>query len=183
MTELNDTETFDKVITGDFIAFKSLFDKYYEPLCHYALNFTRDTYLAEDAVQEVFIKIWEKKRKMKFTRSVKSYFYTAVKNKCLDKLKSERIRSIHSTHFFEREDKFISLNEIEYDEFSFHLSECVEKLPSRCKEVFTWSRFHNMKQEKIASEMGISLKTVKAQIGKALKLIRDCINTSYPEYL
>lgn len=150
-------------------------------MCHYALKFIHDTHLAEDIIQEVFIKIWEEKIRIRIIKSVKSYLYKSVRNKCLDKLKSEHIRSVHTKSFFEEKNKIVDSVEIEYEEFRYHLSECVEKLPPRCKNVYTCSRFQNMKQEKIASEMGISLKTVKFQIGKALKLIRDCLSISYPE--
>ena len=182
MAESDDIRNFVKIRAGDFNAFRALFDNFYVPLCRYTLNFIHDTYLSDDIVQEVFIKIWEERGRIKIDKSVKSYLYTAVKNKCLDKLRSENIRSVHSKSFFEEKDQIIESVEMEYNEFRCHLSACVEKLPPRCKDVFTYSRFQDMKQEKIASEMGISLKTVKAQMGKALKLVRDCLGIVFPEF-
>jgi RNA polymerase sigma-70 factor (ECF subfamily) len=179
--ELNDSKNFEKIRAGDVVAFRAVFDKYYTPMCHYALKFIHDTYLADDIVQEVFIRIWEAKEKIRIVKSLKSYLYISVRNKCLDKLKSEHIRSLHAKSFFEERDKVIDSIDVEYEEFRYHLSACVEKLPPRCKDIYTYSRFQNIRQEKIALEMGISLKTVKSQIGKALRLIRDCLSIFYPE--
>lgn len=162
---------------------QALFDKYYVPLCHYAQKFVHDYWLAEDVVQEVFIKIWEDKGRIGTIRSAKSWLYIAVKNKCLDRLRSENTRLGHTKTFLEGKDDFIDSIAIEYEEFSHHLSECIGSLPPRCKDVFTHSRFQDMKQEGIALQMGISLKTVKAHMGKALKLIRECLSISYPEFL
>ncbi len=183
VTKRYDGENFDKLRTGDLNTLKPLFDTFYVPLCHYALKFVHDTWMAEDIVQEVFIKIWEEEGRIGTIRSVKSWLYIAVKNKCLDKLRSEKIRTGHTRSFFLQKDQSIDSNEIEYEEFRSYLSECVGKLPPRCKDAFTYSRFHGLKQEEIATEMGTSLKTVKAQIGKALKMIRDCMNIFYPEVL
>lgn len=77
----------------------------------------------------------------------------------------------------------ISEKEIEQEEFKNYLFQCIGKLPPRCREVFEKSRFEEMKQEKIATSLDISIKTVKAQIGKALQMIRSCLELSYPEFL
>ena len=147
------------------------------------LSFFFDSFISEDVVQEVFIKIWEDRKKIDIIGSVKSYLYSAVKNKSLNRIESESVRQKYSKQAFDIQSRVISQNELEQEEFRNHLFWCIDKLPPRCKEVFQNSRFEDLKQEQIAQNLKISIKTVKAQIGKALKLIRDCLQISYPEYL
>lgn len=172
----------DKVKAGDYDAYRLLFERYYNVLCNYAGRFLNDDFISEDVVQEVFVKIWEDRKRIVITQSVKSYLYTAVKNKSLNRLESESARQKYTSRFFEHESNLVDSDELEQEEFRNHLFFCIEKLPPRCKEVFAQSRFEKIRQEKISMNLNISLKTVKAQIGKALKLIRDCLQFSYPEY-
>jgi RNA polymerase sigma-70 factor (ECF subfamily) len=133
-------------------------------------------------VQEVFIKIWEKRKTLEISGSVKSYLYASVKNTCLNRLKADKSRRVNTDYFLGQRDKVVDHSEIEQEEFRSQLFKCIEKLPPRCKEVFVQSRFDDLKQEKIAESLDITLKTVKAQIGKALKLLKTCLQPSYPEY-
>jgi RNA polymerase sigma-70 factor, ECF subfamily len=180
---LTDIQLLKKIGTGDYNAFRLLFDRYYSPLCNFAFRFLRDDFITEDTVQEVFTKIWEDRKSVNINESVKSYLYIAVRNKSLNKIKSESVRQEYTNRFLENNNIFVTEIRLEQEEFRNYLFQCIEKLPPRCKEVFTKSRFEEMKQEGIASSLDISLKTVKAHIGKALRLIRACLQITYPEYL
>ena len=182
MSENFEIENFDKVREGNFEAFRLLFEQFYTRLCNYASHYFQDDFSDEDVVQDVFAKIWEDRRKIRISGSVKSYLYTSVKNACLNKLKSESIRLGYTSAYLENKNSIVDSDEIEQQEFRNYLSQCIEKLPPRCKDVFIQSRFNETKQEKIALDMEISIKTVKTQIGKALKFLRDCLRISYPEY-
>jgi RNA polymerase sigma-70 factor (ECF subfamily) len=182
VNENSDINVFHKIKEGNFDAFNLLFEQYYTPLCNYASGYFRDDFTCEDIVQEVFVKIWGNRQKIRISGSLKSYLYTAVKNASLNKLKSESIRQSYISAYSENEEHLAEADEIELQEFREYLARCIEKLPPRCKDVFIQSRFNDTKQEKIASDMEISVKTVKAQIGKALKYIRECLQTSYPEF-
>ena len=177
-----DIQVFKRIKSGDYEAFKLLFDCYYSVLCNYSLKFIDEHFIADDIVQEVFIKIWEKRKTIVITSSVKSYLYTAVKNKCLNRLKSEFTRTEYLKHYSAQENIIVDYSEIEQEEFRNFLFQCIEKLPPRCKDVFLQSRFSELKQEMIAKSMNIALKTVKAQIGKALKLLKICLQPNFSEY-
>jgi RNA polymerase sigma-70 factor (ECF subfamily) len=179
----NDNQLLNKIKAGDYNAFGFLFNRYYGLLCNYALRFVRDDFISEDIVQEVFVKIWESRAKLKIIGSVKSYLYIAVKNKSINKLQSEAVRQKYTSNFFSYQSKEVSQTELEQEEFRNHLFNCIQKLPPRCHDVFTKSRFNEMKQEQIAQKMDISLKTVKAQIGKALRFIQSCLKIQYPEFI
>ncbi|HKJ43262.1 MAG TPA: sigma-70 family RNA polymerase sigma factor, partial [Sunxiuqinia sp.] len=96
MKREEDILIFDQVTRGGSNEFETLFKKYYNSLCHFSMKYVQDDFIAEDVVQEVFTKIWEDKRKIKIQGSVKSYLYTAVRNRSLNKLKSETTREGHT---------------------------------------------------------------------------------------
>ncbi|MGQ8338751.1 RNA polymerase sigma factor [Sunxiuqinia sp. A32] len=179
---INDLQLIEKIRNGDYRAFRLLFETYHTPLCNFSVSYVSQYVIADDIVQEVFIKIWEKRRKLFISGSVKSYLYTAVKNHSLNRLKSEAIRQEHTHLFSVIQDESIVDSEIELEEFRNYLFQCIEQLPPRCKDVFLESRFKGSKQEMIANTYDITVKTVKAQIGKALKMLKDCLQISYPEY-
>lgn len=178
----NDLQLIAEIKTGNYHAFGILFERYYSLLCHIAFRYVKNDFLAEDIVQEVFVKVWETRAMINITGSVKSYLYIAVKNGSLNKIQSETVRREYSSRFQNYQSNEVLQAELEQTEFREHLFRCIQKLPPRCKDVFVESRFNEMKQDQIAAKMQISLKTVKAQVGKALKYIKDCLQTYYPEY-
>jgi RNA polymerase sigma-70 factor (ECF subfamily) len=181
-TNLSELVLVDKIKAGDYEAFRCLYESYYNFLCNYAARFVKDNFISEDVVQEVFVKIWENRRHINIKESVRSYLCSAVKNRSLNRLESESTRQKYTNRFFKSKSNLIDSDELEQEEFRNHLFSCIEKLPLRCKEAFVQSRFDKLKQEKIALNLNISPATVKTQIHKALKLIRDCLRFSYPEY-
>ncbi len=178
----DDIQLLVRIKTGDYNAFEILFNRYYNFLCNSALMFVKDSFLAEDIVQEVFVKIWETRTVINITSSIKSYLFIAVKNRSLNKIQSETVRKEYSSRFLNQQNNEVLQVELEQEEFREHLYRCIQKLPPRCKDVFLESRFKEMKQEQIAAKMHISLKTVKTQVSKALRYIQNCLQLYYPEY-
>ncbi|MEN6453502.1 MAG: RNA polymerase sigma-70 factor [Prolixibacteraceae bacterium] len=172
----------DKIKAGDYDAFRCLYECYFQFLCNYAAKFVKDGFISEDVVQEVFVKIWENRKHFIVNTSVRSYLCSAVRNRSLNRLESESARQKYTSRFFNSKSNLVDSDELEQEEFRNHLFDCIEKLPLRCKEAFVQSRFDKLKQERIALNLNISHATVKTQIHKALKLIRDCLRFSYPEY-
>ena len=179
---LTDIQLMNKIRIGDFDAFRLLFERYYTPLCNFANSRLHDDFIAEDVVQEFFAKIWEERTRLKITGSIKSYLYMAVKNRSLNRLNAEITRRKYTGDFLINQNGLVDNVDLEQEEFRNYLFECIEKLPPRCKTVFEKSRFEDLKQDEIATAMEISVKTVKAQIGKALKLIKTCVEMVFPEF-
>ena len=179
---LTDIQLMNAIRVGDFDAFRLLFERYYSPLCNFANLRLQDNFIAEDVVQEFFTKVWEDRARIKFTGSIRSYLYTAIKNRSLNRLNAEMNRRKYTGDFRRLQNEQITDIDLELEEFRNYLFGCIEKLPPRCKAVFEKSRFEELKQQEIASAMEISIKTVKAQIGKALRLIKACVERAYPEY-
>lgn len=163
---------------NNFIKFESFFKKYYQELTSIAYNYLKDKDDCKDIVQEVFIKVWEKKKDLIDDPKAIYYLVTAVKNNCISKLRKK-------VYHLSVEDATIQ-NEIRADiyneesaeiQFSTHefITTALEKLPPKCATIFKLSRFDSMTYLDIAKKLDISVKTVENQMGKAIKIMRNYI--------
>ncbi len=160
--------------------FETLFKQHYENLCRYALKYVKDTILVEELVQEVFFKIWEKRSSVRVKISVKSYLFASVRNKCLQHINHNKIienykQSVDTLNKVNNETPFDNLI---YEETLEIFHEAMNTLPERCSHIFKLSRFEGLKYKEIADQLSVSLKTVEANISKALKTFR----IYFPEY-
>jgi len=159
---------------GDKNAYKFLFTEHYTSLCNYIYNISNNRALAEDLVQEVFIKLWEKRETLSIKMSIKSYLYRASHNQFLQYLRKEKYR----LDFIERSKlDLLSLVYIEEESntniYTEKLNALINDLPPKCKTVFLKSKIEKKKYKEIAQEMNISVKTVENHIGKALRILRE----------
>ncbi len=167
-------DLFEEIRKGSRKAYEQLFKTHYAPLVRFAIEFLKDQDAAEDLVQEVFVKIWERRETIEITLAVKAYLYMAVKNHCLNKLKKEQrnafLEDTHentmdwSTNHTEQHADAIGLSQ--------HIQQALEKLPPKCALIFKMSRFEDKTYKEIAESLELSVKTVEAQMGKALHLMR-----------
>ena len=162
---------------GDTKAFESLFHKYFKVLSIYAFKYVGDLDLAQDLTQEVFVKLYEKRKSLEIHASLKSFLYTAVRNCSLDHLRSQRIRSGHKEELKQAhkgrdiDDRDLMLQA----ELQEKIHEAVQQLPPKNQEIFKLSRFEGKKNQEIADQLGISKRTVETQISQALKKIRPIL--------
>ncbi len=161
-----------KLRTGDEEAFNFIFNNYYEGLVLFALGFINDRDQAEEIVQGVFVKIWENHKTLDIKISIKSYLLKAVQNSCYDYIKHHKIKTKFEELFSQKTIK----DEITNDYFSSNLigriDTAINNLPEKTGRIFRMSRFENMKYKEIAEQLNISIKTVEANIGKALQQLR-----------
>ncbi len=164
-----------KVELTDKETHESLFKIWYEPLCKYAYSILKDQFEAEDAVQKVFLKLWDDRHDTNITTSAKSYLYMAVHNISLNRVKQLKIQQRHNQQIaMEGEAEHNEVYEgIVEKELNYRITLAIAQLPPRCKEVFELSRFEMMSYKEIAQELEISPNTVENQIAKALKLLRE----------
>ncbi|CAN5533480.1 RNA polymerase sigma-70 factor [soil metagenome] len=154
-------------------AFEDLFRRLYPPLCKNANMLLNDSDEAEETVQNVFISLWEKRKEMEITISIKSYLYKAVRNASLNRIKHGKVRKLYV-----EEQQYLSpsipATEISIqNELHAQIQKAIEKLPEQCRLIFKLSRFEELKYSEIAEQLGISIKTVENQMGKALKIMRE----------
>lgn len=157
--------------------FKEIFSAEYSKLCRYALTYMQDEHAAEDVVQDTFIRIWETKQDLISSPDIRFYLVTAVRNNCISalrKLKSSNISFPDSAPEGEAEPFLTSRqHQEESDERNRKLRKALDTLPPKCKEVFLMTKMQGLSYKQVAEGLGISIKTVENQMGKALKMLRE----------
>ena len=146
----------------------------YTGLHQYAYTILNDDTLAEEMIHQVFLRILEKKGPVAVHTSLKAYLYRSVNNACLNHLKHQKVKKdyrAHAVYTANRQPDNSSAN-LHYKELEQRLREALNQLPEQCRTIFQLSRFEELKYTEIASQLGLSVKTVENQISKALKRIR-----------
>ncbi|WP_339879441.1 RNA polymerase sigma-70 factor [uncultured Algoriphagus sp.] len=158
-------------------SFEAVFKTYFKALHAYAMAILKESETAEEIVQSVFLKLWEKRETLEISSSLKAYLYRAVYHDSLNHIKHLQVKRKHWDHAHyemtqgkpEQVGEQIKGQENElYERFQLAL----EKLPEKCRMVFNLSRFEELKYQEIADRLEISIKTVEAHMGKALKTLR-----------
>lgn len=154
--------------------FEQLFRDYFTRLCNFAQNYISDLDTTREIVQEVYINLWQKKESIDTDKSIKSYLYASVKNRCLNYIRdNKKFRSyVLDVELADFEVTFES-DAFTESELQTKINNALGKLPEKCRKVFLLSRFEELKYKEIADELNISVKTVEAQMSKALKILRE----------
>lgn len=164
--------------TENDINFDDLFRYNYRPLCLYALHYLQDVDLSEDIVQESYAALWEKLQEGEHILNRKSYLYMMVRNRCLDHLRKKGI----PTESLKPYDTYGIIDDDDAQERSqteAKLWTAIDSLPEKCREVFIMSKRDGLKYEEIAEELGLSVNTVRNQISKALKVLKEGVHKLY----
>ena len=155
-------------------AFGDLFKIHFKQLRNYAFSFVQEQMLAEDIVQTVFLRLWDKIEVLNFSDSIAAYLYRAVYNESLNALKRSKVRrSYHSwlnRHMKDQSDN--AHRKLQLQELEQKLHAAINELPQQCRTIFQLSRYEELRYRDIGLRLGISAKTVENQMGKALKLLR-----------
>ena len=155
--------------------FESLFRLYYTPLCSHALRFVYRQEVAEDIVSEVFFQFWKSEGYTHVQQTYRAYLYAAVRHRAYNYLRDELTGSrvplpLDAATLPNSDVSPQTL--IEYDETVQRIEKAIHGLPSQCQRVFMMSRFESRKNQEIANELSLSLKTVEAHISRALQQLR-----------
>jgi RNA polymerase sigma-70 factor (ECF subfamily) len=151
-----------------------LFKTHFKGLHAYAYIILRDSHLAEEIVQEVFVKLCERASRINIETSLESYLYRSVYNESLNHQKHEKVKARYQTMMSRKQE--IAAQEPasgDYPALEARLRLALGELPQQCRTVFLMSRFEELKYREIADRMGISVKTVENQMGKALRIMRQ----------
>lgn len=175
MNSLNpsESELVKALSKGEIKAFNDLFQIYGNRIYHFAYGYLKSVPDAEELVQDVFLKIWEKRFELKNNLSFKAYIFTISFNI----IRKHFVKKALTTKYFEQqaiEDIDLStIQNIDFQSTRKAIDQLVDQLPVRRKEVFIKSRFEGLTVKEIADELGTSPKTVENQLGEALKFIRE----------
>lgn len=177
-----------KLKKGDPEAFSQLFKQIHSRLLNYCRLFIQDIDLCEDFVQESFIQLWEKHETIIPDKSVESFLFVIVRNKCFSYLKEKRILDsdisyesipVNELQYLYQLD-FLQKEELSIEESLFEsLKNAIESLPEKRKKVFIASKIEGVKQRDIAEQFDISIKTVEKHLSEANKELRKKLQKEY----
>ncbi len=161
--------------------FEALFKTHFIYLSNFAFQYVSDMDTAKDITQKIFVHLWENREKMDTTKSIQSYLFTAVKNRCLNHIRDhKKYRSrildvdIHDVELTYEND-YLAVEELQNK-----IDKAMLQLPEKCREVFELSRYQNKKYKEIAEILNISVKTVEAHMSRALKSLRTDLQDYLP---
>ena len=165
-------------IPGDEAAFKALFTEHYKGMYSYACIILKDEVDAEEIVQSVFVRLWEKQGLLQIETSLKAYLYRIVYNDCMNHIKHRAV-----VLKFQKEKTYVMKNEsgnaedkLAATQLNEKLGNALRELPEQCRTIFQLSRFEELKYREIAVQLDISEKTVENHLTKALKRLRLSLN-------
>lgn len=176
-----------RIRAGDGAAFEAMFRQYYEPLLRFALTYLPVRESAEDLVQDVFYRIWEHRERWAVRTTLAAYLYAAVRNRALDYVRHQLVEQQWEERALLARDvtaatlrvpPVSALAQLELGELDLVIRRAVDRLPERCRQTFLLSRVHGLAYAEIAAVMGTSVKTVKIQMGRALKALRAAVAAS-----
>jgi RNA polymerase sigma-70 factor (ECF subfamily) len=152
-------------------SFEHLFREYFPPLMTFARKILGDEDDAREIVHRVFINLWEKRKDLDLSTSLKSYLFTSVHNRSLNLIRDRKkfsdaeIPEVAGDHDVSQQMETLELEN--------RISEVIASLPEKCREIFELNRFEGLKYSEIAEKLDISVKTVENQMSKALKILRE----------
>lgn len=156
--------------------FENIFNAHFKGLTLFSFRYVKDIEAAKEIVQDAFVSLWEKRESIDVSKQVKSYLSTIVYNKSLNYLRDNRKFSqelLKAENLYGFVSYSGSDSELISSEITGKINSALEMLPEKCREVFKMSRFGDMKYQQIADALNISIKTVEAQMAKALKIMRE----------
>ncbi len=167
----------ERIRAGDEAAFEALFKTYYRPLCDFVHGYVRSRETAEELVQTVFLRIWEKRESWEPVTGIRAYLFAACRNQALDHLRHRRVvgRVMVASRCIELEPSALARPDEATDaaELSEALRRAVDELPERRRAVLVLRWQHQLSNLEIARALGISLKGVEAHVTRALAGLRE----------
>lgn len=163
---------------GDKKAFEEIYTEFFGVHYHLCLQYLHDEKVAEEIVQDTFLKLWEIRATLNDQINIRSFLYTITKNNCLNYLRNQKIsmKHIENIKYMEMQFNYEALeklgNYIQFEELKSKIEGAINQLPDELAETFRLSRFEELSYREIAEKQSISVKTVEARISKALKILR-----------
>lgn len=169
----------DDVIHSDPDYFKALYEKFFLPLTAFAEAIVYDREEAKDIVQDVFFYLWDNAEKIRIDESIKSYLFSSVKHKALNNIRHYKIIDLHSDRikeaYLKAEEEDLRIFEDRIEE----VTEAIELLPAKMRQVVDLRIKNEMKYEEIAEYLKISKNTVKTHLKRAIKIIKSNLTSLF----
>jgi RNA polymerase sigma-70 factor (ECF subfamily) len=177
-----DRDWAERIRAGDTAAFEAMVRAYADPLFGYAYTFVRSRDVAEELVQDLFVRLWSQRETWDVPRSLLSYLFQATRNRAVSYLRHARVERRFRERALLGEDastlgpRPVPADEsARVEELSAAIARAVAAMPQRCREVFTLSREQQLTYPQIAEALQISVKTVEIHMGRALAMLRAAL--------
>lgn len=178
MTRTTEAQPLPEIVQLDEQGLHTIFQRYYAPLCLFAYQFTDDRELAADLVQEAFIKLWELRTHFSYQHQVRSFLYLTVRNKALNELEHQRVVKEYAADYqLKASEVFFEETLIEQETYRI-LTEAIDTLPTRMKEVMQWA-LRGKKNAEIAELLDCSIENVRSLRQQAYKRLRQQLKDYY----
>ncbi len=171
-----------KVKKGDKNAFETLYKNYFSFLCLYAFGMVHEEGLVKEIVNDVFLKIWQKREEIEIKHSIKPYLYRCVHNSCMNCLELKKRQQQDSmTGITDKikeltgHDEEYILEQLSFPEVEKDVNKSIGQLPPQCRKVFLLSRFEMLTYNEISERLNISVNTVKTHMSRALESLRNSL--------
>jgi RNA polymerase sigma-70 factor (family 1) len=155
-------------------AFDQLFSRFYSPLCYFADNILKDKHAAEDIVQDMLLKVWQRQQDFEQPGALRSFLYTGVKNACFNQLDKLKVKARHEEYSMANPNREADiLHLLIRAEVVRQLYSVMDTLPEQCRNVIRMTFEEGRKPKEIADELGITISTVNNHKMRGLKLLKD----------
>ncbi|TLX70596.1 RNA polymerase sigma-70 factor [Labilibacter sediminis] len=187
MNNLDENEIIKKLSEGDKVSFGLLFNIYYKRLSSFAFYYLNDEESAKDVIQDIFAIVWERHEELKEVHNLSSWLFSMTKNQCLKKIDHLKVRQKHTDYLKYRELEItqsalsdLDTSPLTFDEINSIIEKTLRSLSPQARRIFEMSRFEQKKNREIAEELGISIKTVEANMSKSLKVFKSSLRHYLP---
>ena len=167
----------------DEVAFRYLFEYCYPSLCLFAKRFIDDRETREDIVQEVFFRLWDKRKQITVTSSAQNYLLTSLRNLCLNYLRRQEVQQPFEESLFDQPDDEEGDRLIQLRELEEQLAQALAQLPPEYRLAFELNRMEGKSLEEVAQRMGVSTRTVERYRDKAIALLQTELKEYLPLFL
>lgn len=189
---MRESDILSRFSKGEGSAFKHIYEHYFDIVFYYILSLVHNKVEAEDLAEDVFIKLWEKRKTIRVKKSLKNYLLSTAHNIVIDFFSSKKIMQEKT----DQHPEVAYINETEeliFKEFSDtyliakdlrkEIHKAINNLPNKCRRIFKMSRLYDMKNIEIAKKLDISINTVEKQISIALRRLREVLSEYIPFFL
>ena len=173
-----DAELVRRIRAGDERALEAVFKAHYAGMASFVQRFVRSPDLAEELVQDVFLKLWSKREQLAEIETFRTYLFRAARNTALNYLRRAKLERRWREEQGVDDDPpttFAADEETVEQEVAVAVQAAINRLPPRCREIFLLSRDGGLTYAEIARSLEISVKTVETQMGRALKSLRSSL--------
>lgn len=175
MHDLNDTDLALKIRTGNQKAFREIYDRYHVQMYYIAKKYVKSSELAEDAVQDIFVKLWDKRYRIDETKSLKAFLFTMLRNHVLNMIRDRRdeIVSITGVESKMLPRQNLTEDDLVYKEYHDIVQQGLNELSDRKREVFELRTLQGHSNSEVAELLDINIRTVKTHFYNSSKFMRE----------